>query len=129
MRKELIISIIVLVGIFGLNYITQKNTKETINKVSDHLQIVRKDILEENPNKEVALKDSNEAYEKWEEMDDILSYYIEHNELEKITTVLTSIKSFVEAEEYTEALEQVDKCEYLLKHVYQKEELTLDNIL
>ena len=128
MFKELIVSIVVLISIFGLNYITQKNTRNTIEIVSNNLEIVRNDVLEEEPNKEQVTKHANNAYEKWEELDDILAYYIEHNELEKIKTALTSIKSYTEAEEYGESLEQIDKCLYLLEHIYQREEVTLDNI-
>lgn len=128
MQKELVISIIVLVCIFGLNYITQKNTDNTVQSVSSKLEIVRNDVMQEEVDKEKATLDANDAFDKWEEFDDTLAYYIEHNEIEKVTTALTSVKSYVEMELYDDSVEAIDKCIYILDHIHQKEMLTLDNI-
>lgn len=129
MYKEIIICTIVLVIIFGLNYITQKNTDDTVEIMYQNLETVRKDILEENPNKELAIEHAHEAYDKWEEEDDKMAYYIEHDELEKVKTALTSIRSFVEVEEYSDGIEAIDKCIYILDHIHEREMFTLDNIL
>lgn len=128
MHKELIISIVILIFIFGLNYITQKNTDYTVEVVSKNLEIVKQDALEEKPNKEKAVLHVNEAYQKWEELDDKMAYYVEHDELEKVKTALTSIKSFIEVEEYAQSVESIDKCIYILEHIHERELLTLDNI-
>lgn len=128
MYKELIISTIVLIIIFGLNYITQKNTDYIVEVMSKNLEIVRKDVLEENPNKEQAMRHVNEAYEKWEEEDDKMAYYVEHDELEKVKTALTSIKSYVEVEEYAQSVEAIDKCIYILEHIHERELVSWDNI-
>ncbi len=101
MNKELIISVIIIIFIFCLNYITQKNTDDTVEIVSDKLEIVRQEVMQENPNKEEAIKRAGIAYDKWEELDDKLAYYVEHDELEKVTTALTSVKSYIEVEEYS----------------------------
>lgn len=128
MYKELIISMIILISIISLNYITQKNTDDTVEIVSKNLEIVRKDVLEENPDKDKAVSHANEAYDKWEELDDTMAYYIEHDELEKVKTALTSMKSFVEVEEYAQSVEAIDKCIYILEHIHERELVTLDNI-
>lgn len=129
MYKEIIICTIVFVIIFGLNYITQKNTDDTVEIMYKNLETVRKDILEENPNKELAITHAHEAYDKWEEEDDKMAYYIEHDELEKVKTALTSVRSFVEIEEYSDGVEAIDKCMYILDHIHEREMFTLDNIL
>lgn len=128
MYKETIMCIIVLIIILGLNYITQSNTDNTIETMHENLEIVRKDILKENPDKEVAMKHAEEVYSKWEDKDDVMAYYIEHNELEKVKTALTSMKSFVETEEYVQAVEAIDRCMYILDHIYERERFSLDNI-
>lgn len=128
MHKELIISIVIIIAIFGLNKITQDNTDYTIQTINSNLEILRQDILKEMPDKQMATKHAEDAYEKWEELDDRMAYYIEHNELEKVKTALTSIKSFVEVEEYTQAVESLDKCIYILDHIDERERVTLDNI-
>lgn len=129
MYKELIISIVIVSLIFCLNYITQKNTDIAVETVTEKLNIVRNSALEEKPNKDIVTSDINVAYDKWEELDDILSYYIEHDELEKVKTALTSAKSYIEVEEYLESIEAIDKCIYILEHIHEKEMFSLDNIL
>lgn len=128
MYKEINITIVILIIIFGLNYITQKNTDKTVEVLNENLEIVRKDVIEKEPNKDLATTHINEAYDKWESLDDNMAYYIEHNELEKVKTALTSIKSFVETEEYGDAIESIDKCMYILNHIHERERVTLDNI-
>ena len=95
----------------------------------ENLEKVRKDILEENPNKELAIEHAHLAYDKWEEEDDKMAYYIEHDELEKLKTALTSVRSFVEVEEYSDGVEAIDKCMYILDHIHERERFSLDNIL
>ncbi len=128
MYKEAIICITVLIIIFGLNYITEKNTDSTVQAMYENLKIVREDILKENPNKEVAMQHAIDAYNKWEDKDDVMAYYIEHNELEKVKTALTSMRSFVETEEYVQGVEAIDRCMYILDHIYEREKVSLDNI-
>ena len=129
MHKEVIISIIIVALIFGLNCVTQKNTDVTVETVTEKLAIVRNSALKEEPNKDIVMSDINIAYYKWEELDDILAYYIEHDELEKVKTALTSAKSYIEVEEYKESIEAIDKCIYILEHIHEKEMFCLDNIL
>ncbi len=129
MYKELIISIIIVALIFGLNYVTQKNTDITVETVTEKLNTVKNSALEEVPNKDKVASDINIAYDKWEELDDIMAYYIEHDELEKVKTALTSAKSYIEVEEYKESIEAIDNCIYILDHIHEREMFTLDNIL
>lgn len=129
MYKELTISIIIVALIFGLNYVTQKNTDMTVETVTEKLTIVRNSALEEEPNKDKVTSDINIAYDKWEELDDVLSYYIEHDEIEKVKGALTSAKSYIEVEEYKESIEAIDNCIYILDHIHEKEMFSLDNIL
>lgn len=128
MHKELIISIFIVLGIFGLNKITQDNTDYTVDTITNQLEVLRQDILKKEPEKEMATEHADNAYEMWEELDDKMAYYIEHNELEKVKTTLTSIRSFVEVEEYTQAVESIDRCIYVLEKIDEREKVTLDNI-
>lgn len=128
MHKELIISIIIIVFIIILNGITENNTNKTVKTISENLELVRQDVLEKEPDKEKINTHFNDAYNKWEELDDIMAYYIEHDELEKVKTALTSAKSFIEVEEYQQSIESIDKCIYILEHIKEREKLSLENI-
>lgn len=128
MYKETIISIVILIFIFGLNYITEKNTDETVNTMSENLKAVRQDLVKDDIDKEQIKQDTFKAYDKWEELDDTMAYYIEHDELEKVKTAITSVKSYVEMEEYSQSIEAIDKCIYILEHIRQREMFRMDNI-
>lgn len=128
MHKEVIISIIVVIAILGLNYVTQANTDQTMNEMNKHLEEVKNEIVKETPDQEIAMKKAERAYEAWEEFDDKMAYYVEHNEIEKVKTALTSMKSFIETKEYTQSIENIDRCIYILENIDYKEKITLDNI-
>lgn len=128
MHKEIIISFIVIVCILGLNKVTQDNTDQTVEQMNLHLENVKRIVEKEDINYKEAVKAATETFEKWEEFDDILAFYIEHNEIEKVKTALTSMKSFIEVGEYTQSIESMDRCIYILEHIDEREKVTLDNI-
>ena len=57
-----------------------------------------------------------------------MAYYIEHDELEKVRTNLTELKSHTETEEYEEAINDLDKSVFVLEHIEEKSEFNLKNI-
>ncbi len=128
MYKELIISIGIIIAILGLNKITQNNTNNTVEQLSQKLETLRQEVVQEDINYEKAEAQAQEVYDTWEELDDTMAYYIEHNEIEKISTELTSVKSYVEIQDYEHIIEDIDKCIYLLEHINDREKLKLDNI-
>ena len=128
MHKELIISIVIITAILITNYITQRYTSYSIETVSEILSQVRKEVLNEDVENDSAIETAKNMQQKWYEVREKLAYYLEHDELEKIETELTSISSYIEKEEYSEALASVDKGTYILQHLKEKEEFTLINI-
>ena len=65
---------------------------------------------------------------KWNEYQEKLAYYIEHDELEKVTTELTKLKADVETENYEFAIENLDNCIFILEHIKDKSALKIVNI-
>ncbi len=65
---------------------------------------------------------------KWERRHDKLAYFIEHDELEKVKTDLTALNSFIETKEYAEAISELDKCVFVLKHIEDKYAFNLQNV-
>lgn len=128
MYKEFIISIIIMMSIFGLNYIMQKNLDESVNTMKNYLEEVKSNLVKEDTDYSVALEKVNRTYDKWEEIDDQMAFYIEHDELEKVKTAITSMKSFVQMEDNSQAVDSLDRCMYILDHIDEREKVTLDNI-
>ena len=142
MKKELIISIVIFILIIIGNIITQNYTKESVLDLSNNLENLKENISlkiekKENDkennqnnfddNKEL-LEEINNITKNWESRHNKLAYYIEHNELEKVEDNLTGLNSLVETEEYNEALKELDKSIFILKHIEEKYKFNLENI-
>ena len=128
MKKELIICTIIVISIIIGNIITQNYTKETINITTQKLDELKSKIMQEDILTEEVKNEILEIYDEWNKRHDKLAYYIEHDELEKVETDLTSLKSFIEVQEYKEAVSELDKTIYILKHIEEKNAFNLKNI-
>ena len=130
MWKETIICIVIIIAIILGNFIIQKYTSESVEIITNELADLR-EYLKENSN-DIQNNQSKEKIDKifkyWEERRNKLAYFIEHDELEKVETDLTSIKSFIETSEYQDSISEVDKCKFVLNHIKDKYEFNLQNI-
>ena len=133
MKKELIICIIIFTAIVIGNIITQNYTKQSVNNLSNELEELKENIggkIGENNNKEneELIEKINDITKNWEERHDKLAYYIEHNELEKVEDNLTGLSSLIKTNEYPDAIKELDKCVFILKHIEEKYAFNLENI-
>ena len=126
MNKEIIICIIVIVFVITIDIISQNFTKDSIKKITDNLDALRNVVKEE------VVEESNNITENildmWDEKYEVLSFYIEHTELEKVKTELVELKANVEEEQYGEAVGNIDRSTYLLEHIKQKMTFQIKNI-
>ena len=133
MKKEIIICIIVVIAIVLGNVITQNYTNESVKILSDELDELKINLnnklekQEEKPKEELSKK-IEKITNDWELRHDKLAYYIEHNELEKVEDNLTSLNSLISTEEYAEAIKELDKSIFILKHIEEKTKLSIKNI-
>ena len=129
MLKESIICIILVIAIFIGNNVTQNYTKESAKELSNKLSELKENILNIEGEDLNQLKDKMEGVkEEWESRFYKLAYYIEHDELEKVENNLTGISSFIEMKEYAEAISELDKGVFVLKHIQDKYAFSLENI-
>ena len=129
MGKETIICVVLIIAIIVGDYITQNYTKETAEELSGKLNSLKEIILsEEGENKEILQERMGEVWSEWETRYSKLAYFIEHDELEKIENNLTGVSSFIETEEYAEAISELDKGAFVLEHIKDKYVFELENI-
>ncbi len=128
MYKELIISTIIVIGIFSIDYITQRYTDMAINEIIQDLSKICEDLKDKNSDKEKLKNDVKEKYEKWLKHHERLAFYIEHNELEKVETNFVAGKSYVETEKYEDALSELQKTIFVLEHINEKYSVNWANI-
>ena len=128
MYKSIFIIIIIIISILVLNLLTQNYTKDTIEILDKSLQDMREDFLKNEKDEDKLEKDIEDTFMQWDKRYEILAYYIEHDELEKIENDLTMVKSSVVAKEYEQGIEHIDTCIFLMKHIREKEAFNLKNI-
>lgn len=126
MFKELIISILIVVLIVVLDFVTQNYTKEAVRQTSIMLNSLKEEIEKYEQNR----SDDNmeKIFNTWEQKRKNMAYFIEHDELEKVETNFTNIKSYIEGEEFDMAITSIDEAEYILKHIEDKNSFNLENI-
>ena len=133
MKKEMIICIFVVIIIVLGNIITQRYTKISVETLSNDLEELKIDLdnklkKKKKKTKEEISEEVNIITEEWELRHDKLAYYIEHNELEKVEDNLTGLDSLTETEEYADAIKELDRCVFILKHIQEKYAFNLENI-
>ena len=57
-----------------------------------------------------------------------LAYYIEHNELEKVDTEIVKAKADIEVQNYAIAIENLERCTFILEHIKDKNSLKIVNV-
>ena len=128
MTKEWIICIIIIILIVSLNIITQNYTKRSVEQINQDLEQLKEQLEEENPNKEELQENMEKIMNNWHKKFNILAYFIEHDELEKAETDLTGLKANIEVEEYEQAVSELEKTIFILKHIKDKFRLEIKNI-
>lgn len=131
MWKEIIICIVIVTAIIGGNILTQNYTIESVENLSGKLSEFKKDVLEieeKGGNKDSVNEKMQEIKNEWNKRHDKLAYFIEHDELEKVETNLTGASSFLEIEDYVETISELDKSNFILKHIEEKYAFNLENI-
>ncbi len=126
MYKEIIIIIVVIALVVGLDLVSNNYTKAAVAELSSKLEDIRNEALEEN--RQAAESKMKDLEKTWEEKYNVLAFYIEHDELEKVETGLVKVNANIEVEEYEHVIEEIDATIFILEHIEQKQELDLRSI-
>lgn len=128
MVKEFVICTIILILIFLGNGITQGYSRDSIEDINEKLTDLREEMYKEEVNEEEIAKHESEINKQWEEMFSRLAYYIEHEELEKVSTNWENTKTYIKLKEYDNAIKEVNEGIYILNHIEDKYSFNLQNI-
>lgn len=128
MKKEIIINVFIITFVIIINSLSLNYTSVSVSEMNNKLRDLKEVSLKKEKNNEEIIEISKSIYEEWKIKEEVLSYYIEHNELEKVNTLMESFCSFFEADLNEDAIPEIDKCIYVLYHIQQKQEFTLRNI-
>mgnify|MGYP001625072789 CR=1 FL=1 len=128
MRREAIITILIILAIIIGEWLTQSYSKKTLSGVQDSLRELKEGILSSENEVSELIDKTNQIYDKWEEDNQLLSYYLEHDELEKVNTQFVLVKGYLETDDPQNALPDIEEGIYILEHIKEKEKLSIKNI-
>lgn len=128
MRKEWLICIIVIFLVAITNIITQNYTNQSIETMDLELENLKEKLIQEQVEQKEVQNEIQGIMEHWKQRYDTLAYYIEHDELEKVQTELTSLKANIEVEQYEESVPDLEKSIFILNHIKEKFKLNIKNI-
>ena len=132
MKKELIIVIIIVIAIIIIDTITQNYTRNSFEKINNELEKIKEiinKIDDQEKNSQQELQEKIKTMEEdWKIINRKTAFYIEHEELEKVNASMIKFKSYIQLEEYTEAIPELENCKYILDHIREKEKMQIINL-
>lgn len=128
MTKELVICIIIVVLIFVGNAITEGYLNESVIVTTESLNELKEELVKDDVNLELSKEKIEATYDNWKKRYKKLAYYVEHNELEKVDTQLTGVKAYIEVEEFSQTIPELDKAIFILEHIKNKTIVNFKNI-
>ena len=128
MVKEFFICTVILILIFVGNGITQGYSRSSIENINEKLANLREEMNKEEINHEEIVRKEEEIDKEWEEMFSRLAYYIEHEELEKVSKNLENTKTYIKLKEYDNAIKEINEGIFILEHIEDKYSFNLQNI-
>lgn len=124
MKKELIICLVIICSIVIGDIWLQNYTSKTLDIISTNLEELKETLNDNKFSKEKVIQVNNE----WDKKFNILTCFLEHDELEKVKTQLVVITAGIDVEDTEHVYEEIDKAVYILEHIKDKNSLKLDNI-
>lgn len=128
MKKELIICIVVITLVIVGNIFTQNYTKQCVSEINTELTDLKEKIGKQEKNEKEIENKVEEIKTTWDDMQERLAFYIEHDELEKIETQISLLKGEIEAKVYENTFAEIEKCIFILEHIADKTALNVKNI-
>lgn len=128
MKKESIICIFVITIVVIGNIVTQNYTKQCVSGINDNLIELKEEIQNDKKDEKKIKEKLEYTKEIWDEMQEKLAFYIEHDELEKVETQLFLLKGQTDTKLYNDAVPEIEKCIFILEHIEDKNALNIKNI-
>lgn len=121
--KEYTIIFLIIIFVIAIEIVTDNITQKSISDINKSIQELER-TLETEQSKEQIQK----LCQAWKREKDKLSFYMEHDELEKVGVLVDNVKSDIENENTEDVKQELDEIKFLLDHVKDKQKLQLKNI-
>lgn len=121
--KPILLASIIVIFVIILDFITVNNTKKIIGNMNEKLDKID-NLLSDNKS---AVDSANDLLENWEKSYKLMSYYLEHDEIEKIGNNINLIQKQIEIEDYDDARQSITETKFLFDHLEEKQILNIEN--
>jgi hypothetical protein len=121
-----LIIVITLCIILGAGYYTITEVTKTADTLISKSGVIKTDI--ENENWDRALSGLMEFKSFWNDVKSLWTILINHTEIDSIDMALARIEQYISTREKGLALGEMSLLELMIKHIPEKERLTLENI-
>lgn len=121
--KEYVIIFLIIVFVVSIEIITDSITYKSISDINDRIKKVEQSVETDEAKTKI-----NDLYSSWKKECDRLSFYMEHDELEKVGVLVDNVKSDIENENTEDVRKELDEIKFLLDHVKDKQKLQLKSI-
>lgn len=111
---------------FLIDYLTDKNLSDSTSWMRDGMVSVE-NKMKGNQESE-AQNEFHDLAEKWNKEVEKLSLFVEHNELEKVSSDIVLIKSNFDTNDTDELFQNIADLKFMLEHIEEKNQLKLKNI-
>ena len=135
LKKEFFLVLFIIISIIVLEILTDYISKKSIDNIYrkiDHINLLLEELKTKKEQNVISKNEKENLNEKikklkniWKDEKDKLSYFSEHDELEKITKCIIALEENAKNEEYVKSLEDGKEFLYWLEIVKEKDKLSI----
>ena len=118
--------IIVIITIVILNFIVGRYTDKVMDHMEAGIDELKQSLLDGKY--EESIKQSEKLRDEWKSYEDNFGYFMDHEEIEKLSVKVAVIAENARNKEYELALEDSIETRFLLEHVKDKLKMKLSNV-
>ena len=128
MIREVFVCLAIIILILVGNFFSQNYTSKSVAELTEKIDELKQEVSKNEQDETVIKNKTEELYNTWRDRFNILAYYIEHTELEKVEAELVVLRGKVANLNYNETTENLEKSAFLLKHIEDKYAFNLQNV-
>lgn len=128
MIREVFVCLAIIILILVGNFFSQNYTSKSVAELTEKIDELKQEVSKNEQDETVIKNKTEELYNTWRDRFNILAYYIEHTELEKVEAELVVLRGKVANLNYNETSENLEKSAFLLKHIEDKYAFNLQNV-
>ena len=126
--KEYIVLISIIVFLIVSEIYISSITEKSIEESEKMVDYIIKEALVEDYNKDEEIEKVEKFEKEWKKIENKLSYFIEHDELEKVGVAIVEMKAYVETDLKENAYEKMKEIKFRIDHIKTKQKFELNNL-